>query len=368
MEENSIARGISSTISRRDFARRLAAGSIVLSALEAKAQSAGCGGLQGKSLRWIVPNLPGGGYDVYSRLLAPHLEKVLGVKVRVDNVAGASGVRAARVLRDAPADGLTVAIMNSAALMMASLSDSAVPSPAEDFTILGRIARSQHVWVTGASSGIRSMEDVFRIADERGVVIGTTTVGALNFAETAVTSALLGVRADFVAGYPGSRQTTLAAIRGEVDLVGFSATSILDRLQSGDLRPLLQISAYPITGLPSGETIPCLAGPNGLARRRAAAAGRDPERSAAEAAALVDFVGAGRIVVAPLGLAPELRDCLGQGICEALGSLAASNPKRSTDTACAAAAREDVQAARARAEELLPMVREAAKRTRNGGL
>lgn len=214
------------TISRRSFVRRTIAGSGALWAGEALAQPAGCARLQGSSMRWIVPNAPGGGYDVYSRLLVPHLEQALGAEIRVDYVTGASGVRGSRVLRDAAPDGRTVGILNAPALMMASLSDSAVPNPAEDFTILGRVARSQHVWATGASSGIRSMEDVFRTADSRGIVFAINTVNSLGFAGIAVTCSLLGVRADYVAGYPGVRHASLAAIRGEVDLVSSSFDSI----------------------------------------------------------------------------------------------------------------------------------------------
>lgn len=48
---------------------------------------------------------PGGGSDVFLREMAPHLSKVMGVKIVVDNLAGGSGARAMAVLAKAKPDG-----------------------------------------------------------------------------------------------------------------------------------------------------------------------------------------------------------------------------------------------------------------------
>jgi tripartite-type tricarboxylate transporter receptor subunit TctC len=63
-----------------------------------------------------------------------------------------------------------------------------------------------------------------------------------------------------------------------------------------------------------------MAGPDGLARQRAAATGRSPEQAAEEAAALAALVGAGRLAVAPPGLPPELAACLDETLGTILGS------------------------------------------------
>jgi len=43
----------------------------------------------GKTVRMIVGSGVGGGYDVFSRLIAPYLSKTLGTTVIVENVPGA---------------------------------------------------------------------------------------------------------------------------------------------------------------------------------------------------------------------------------------------------------------------------------------
>lgn len=48
---------------------------------------------------------PGGGSDVFLREMAPHLSRVMGVRIVVDNVAGGSGARAMAALAKAKPDG-----------------------------------------------------------------------------------------------------------------------------------------------------------------------------------------------------------------------------------------------------------------------
>jgi tripartite-type tricarboxylate transporter receptor subunit TctC len=48
---------------------------------------------------------PGGGSDVFLREMAPHLARVMGVKIVVDNLAGGSGAKALAVLSQARPDG-----------------------------------------------------------------------------------------------------------------------------------------------------------------------------------------------------------------------------------------------------------------------
>ena len=49
---------------------------------------------KGKTIRFVVGFGAGGGYDAYSRMLAPRFAKELGAKVVVSNEPGAGGMRA----------------------------------------------------------------------------------------------------------------------------------------------------------------------------------------------------------------------------------------------------------------------------------
>ena len=68
---------------------------------------------EGKTISFVVGLAPGGGYDVYARLLARHLPKYVpgSPKIIVENrVGAASGTAATYVYRIAPKDGTVVGV------------------------------------------------------------------------------------------------------------------------------------------------------------------------------------------------------------------------------------------------------------------
>src|SRR6476619_8390548 len=75
----------------------------------------------GKTVRMIVGSGVGGGYDVFSRLIAPYLAKTLGATVIVDNVPGAGGLVALNKLYIAPPDGLQISLVQGTMAAVAQL-------------------------------------------------------------------------------------------------------------------------------------------------------------------------------------------------------------------------------------------------------
>ena len=73
-----------------------------------------CPELAGETITWIVPFGAGGGYDIYSRLIEPHLEAALGAQISVVNVEGAGGVVGTKRISEAAGDGRTLGLVNAA--------------------------------------------------------------------------------------------------------------------------------------------------------------------------------------------------------------------------------------------------------------
>jgi tripartite-type tricarboxylate transporter receptor subunit TctC len=71
-----------------------------------------CADLEGERVTLVVGYSPGGGYDVYARLLAPTLAEKLGADVIVENQPGAGGLLALNNLQAADKDGTVIGIMN----------------------------------------------------------------------------------------------------------------------------------------------------------------------------------------------------------------------------------------------------------------
>ena len=111
----------------------------------------------GNTINIIVGFGPGGGYDLYARLLAQHLGKHIPghPTVVVQNMAGAGGVRAANyVYAAAPKNGTVIAAVNQFAPMFQLLGGSAGEYDSAKIQWLGSMASSNnvvYVWHTSVS-------------------------------------------------------------------------------------------------------------------------------------------------------------------------------------------------------------------------
>jgi tripartite-type tricarboxylate transporter receptor subunit TctC len=344
-----------------------AAGTAVLAGCGRRPAVAGCPGLAGKRVRWIVPYSPGGGYDVFSRLLEGPYEHATGAEIVIDNVPGGGGLLGATQLRHAPPDGRTLGILNAPGLMTAALSASQpYPSPARDYDVIGRLQRNVQVLFTGAASGLRDMNDVFARQRERPMVVGLTGIVSGNVAAFAVIESLLGLHLRYVAGYPGSREEILGVLRGEVDLVSSTYESIRDQVDAGDLRVLLQISDGRIADDPALDGVGWLGGEEGWAVRRLTAGGRTREQARHDAHALTSLLGAGTIVAAPRGLPSDRLTCLRAAFVTATAApafrQAATAARRTLDIAGGEEARAVLTAAEDQLARFAPLTRAVIER------
>jgi tripartite-type tricarboxylate transporter receptor subunit TctC len=273
--------------------------------------------VSGETVRWIVTSTPGGGLDVGSRLLEPFYEAALGAELVVENLSGAGGGVGATAIRDADPDGRTLGTLNGTARLVADLSDEIQGlHPIRDFTVLGRIAMEDPIWVTRAGSPLGSIDGILAEAANRPILFSISEVGGSGFVFASVPSDLLRLPVSYVAGYPGGREQSLGLIRGEIDVAGVSLESTQDRIESGEVVPVLQLSDRPVSDHPSVRGVPLLAGEDGVAARAARLRGEDPGPIVAQAEAFSQLFLVGRLVVAPPGLAPELAQCLTDRLAE----------------------------------------------------
>src|SRR3954468_11351736 len=69
---------------------------------------------KGKTINLIIPNAPGGSFDIYARLAANHLGRFIpgNPSIVAQNMPGAAGMQAANYLAGiAPKDGTTLSVL-----------------------------------------------------------------------------------------------------------------------------------------------------------------------------------------------------------------------------------------------------------------
>src|SRR4051794_40460898 len=173
---------------------------------------------RGKTLRMLIGYGPGGGYDIYGRLVAEFLPRHLpgNPTIIAQNMPGAGSFVAAKYIYDvAPKDG-TVFGSLAQTLALDSVTNTSAKVDVAKMPYIGRVVTNIDTGVALPKAGIKSFEDVrakqFNVGASGG---GSTTV----LFPTALNT-YAGAKFKLVRGYSGTIDILLAMERGEVDIVG----------------------------------------------------------------------------------------------------------------------------------------------------
>jgi tripartite-type tricarboxylate transporter receptor subunit TctC len=173
---------------------------------------------RGKTIRMLIGYGPGGGYDLYARLVAEFLPRHLPGNPTIvpENMPGAGSFVAAKYMAEvAPKDGT---VLGSLAQTLAL--DSAVGGPAKvnaaNFHYIGRITTNIDTGVALPASGIKSFEDVRK----KEYSVGASGGGSTTVLYPVALNAYAGAQFKIVRGYKGTTEILLAMERGEVDITG----------------------------------------------------------------------------------------------------------------------------------------------------
>jgi tripartite-type tricarboxylate transporter receptor subunit TctC len=197
---------------------------------------------KGKNLTFIVPYTPGGGYDMYSRLIAPFLQKYTGARVIVRNMPGGGGLLGVNQTYNAPPNGLTIGIQNCVGSITNQLTKvKGVRYDLAKFSWLGRIAVNLRVLVMRKGSDITSVQKLMDA--KRTVKIGATGLGGSTYVDAVITKKVLNLPVEVIHGYDSSSEVDLGMLRGEIEGQWGSYSSRLKMIKAGEQFVVLQSGA-----------------------------------------------------------------------------------------------------------------------------
>ena len=212
---------------------------------------------EGKKIRLIVSSSPGGGNDTYSRLLARHIGRNIpgNPTVIVQNMPGAGGVRAASYLYNkARRDGTVMEQINWGVWNWQVVGDKKRGGQF-DFN------KMQAIGVIVIENGLfYTRKDRFKSLDEikqsgKLARVGISGNQSGGFVMGNILEKLRGEKLfEYVFGYPGARQYSLALRQGEVDASGNVTSSFLDQL--GDMWKAGELVMLAQTGTVEGKKAP----------------------------------------------------------------------------------------------------------------
>ena len=209
----------------------------------------------GKTIQVLIGFSPGGGYDLYGRVIARHMGRHIpgNPKLVPQNMPGAGSLKAVNYLYGvAPKDGTALAHFAPGVLFEPLLGHAeGAQFDATKFTWLGSASREASVCAFIAGAGIKSWADM----RSKPTIIGASGGGAESDVFPTVLRNMFHLPLKIVTGYPGGTEITLAMERHEVDgRCGWSWTSLLSRskalLDSHQLDVVLQIALQKTKDLP----------------------------------------------------------------------------------------------------------------------
>jgi tripartite-type tricarboxylate transporter receptor subunit TctC len=178
---------------------------------------------KGKRINLIVSYGPGGGYDVYARVLARHIGRHIpgNPTIVVQNMPGAGSLRGANFLYNvAPKDGTVFGTFarNIAMLGLVKTGQNVQFDPMK-FTWLGSsssLANDAYVLIVRRDAKVKSIDEARRPGGPP-LILGSTAEGASSDAMGVLLREWLGFNLKVIPGYTDSGVLYLAIERGEVE-------------------------------------------------------------------------------------------------------------------------------------------------------
>jgi tripartite-type tricarboxylate transporter receptor subunit TctC len=184
--------------------------------------------LAGKNVTMLIGFGPGGGYDLWGRVVARHIGKHLPGNPTVvpTNMPGGGSFNAANnIYTIAPKDGTVLGIIaRDAALGPLTGAAGARFDPLK-INWIGTPTTETNVCIATAKAKVKTVKDLF----ENELIIGNTGVGTGTYSYPKALNGMIGTKFKLISGFPSSSDVFLAMERGEVDGICESLDSVVGK-------------------------------------------------------------------------------------------------------------------------------------------
>src|SRR5258708_12601650 len=130
-----------------------------------------------KNIQFVIPYAPGGGFDVYPRVVAPVMEKYLPNKVNIVpiNIAAGAGSRGVTQLYRSKPDGYTIGIINIPGMFILQQQQGAGAYDLSKFSWIGTMGEGERYMISvGSKSPLKTYADLKALSANRPVKLSVT--------------------------------------------------------------------------------------------------------------------------------------------------------------------------------------------------
>ncbi len=211
---------------------------VLLSALPLlMATSADAQNFPSGQVRIIVPFPPGGATDVLGRVLAAGLQTAWGQTVISEYRPGAAGVIGTRQVVAAPADGLTLLMASTGAILALAGGQSGTFDVTRELAPVSLIAAPPYILVVNPNVPVRSAAELiaYARANPGKLSFGSSGVGSASHLSGALFAQMTGTEMLHVP-YRGTGLAVTDLLGGRIDLMFSPALVVTPHIAAGTLR------------------------------------------------------------------------------------------------------------------------------------
>jgi tripartite-type tricarboxylate transporter receptor subunit TctC len=205
----------------------------------------------------VVPVAAGGAADALARAWADQLSRSMGASVVVDNKTGANGSIAAAHVAKQPADGYTLLFGSTSNMSLNPFSYKSLPyNPTRDFDPVLMLANSSQVLVANPNSGIKSLDDLVRLAKAKPGAINFGSAGKGNSTHLYVEYVAQHFGLDLThVPYRGAAPALMGVMAGDTHFMSDAIVTASAQAKLGKVVPIAVIGAKRSPALPQVPTI-----------------------------------------------------------------------------------------------------------------
>ena len=191
-----------------------------------------------KTITWLIPYGPAGGFDLHSRAMIIGMKKALGVNIIIRNRPGAGGNIAWNLTWGAKPDGYTISTVNIPGAIISELFDNPKPQyRLKDFSWIGQISAGPYIFAVGADSPFKTLEDMQKA--EEFLTTGSG-VGGTDWVTVTLSARVMKFPLKHILGYPSAPASNLAIVKGEGHgrPLGLDSPGQMAFIHDGRMRPM----------------------------------------------------------------------------------------------------------------------------------
>jgi tripartite-type tricarboxylate transporter receptor subunit TctC len=194
---------------------------------------------KGQTVTYIVATGPGGGYDLYGRLVAEYMQKYLpGSTFVVKNLPGAGHLVGTNTLYASKPDGLTIGTFNTGLIYNQLIGLDGVKFDLTKMSWIGKAASEPRVVAITQQSPIKSFQELRE--QKQPLNFAAAGIGSAAYVETVMLANVLKLPIKILTGYSGN-DDQLAMRRGEVVGAITSRSTYEQFMQNGYARYIAQV-------------------------------------------------------------------------------------------------------------------------------